>query len=93
MGRRKSADFPAVAPPVDGALPEIEQPAVPDLEDAGLKSCPKCGGKVTGAYKDIHGNYRCHCAEPRCGFWDSVVSLTRADARRKWQECGGPNKI
>jgi hypothetical protein len=93
MGRKKAADFPAVAPPDADALPEVEQTENHALKDTNLKACPKCDGKCTGAYKDVHGNYRCHCSEPRCGFWDSVVSMTPEDARYKWQACGGPNKI
>lgn len=75
------------AEPVDG----VDVAEMPIQDDEKLKDCPKCGSPCTGAYQDKHGNYRCNCSHPKCGFWDSVVSLNPQDARRKWQQCGGPN--
>jgi len=54
------------------------------------KPCPKCDGVSTGAYKDKHGYFRCHCAEPRCGFWDSQVYHSMEQAVRGWNLAGGP---
>lgn len=89
---KRTADYPAVQGNDPDTLPEVETPAAPNLKDSDLKKCPKCGDKCTGAYKDIHGNYRCNCAGPKCGFWDSVVSLTPEAARASWQAAGGPNR-
>lgn len=57
-----------------------------------LKVCPRCGDKSTGAYKDGHGHWRCNCADPRCGFWDSQVYKSEEDAERGWNQAGGPSR-
>lgn len=57
-----------------------------------LKLCPKCDAKSTGAYKDSHGNWRCSCSDPRCGFWDSQVYHTPEQAERGWNQAGGPSR-
>jgi len=57
-----------------------------------LKACPKCDGPAKAPYLDIHGMYRCHCADPVCLFWDSQVYRTAEDAARGWNLAGGPDR-
>ena len=90
MGRPKKEQIEA-AIAEDIAL-QSGEPTTPDIKDSELKVCPKCGSKATGPWKDSNGNYRCNCSDPRCSFWDSVVSYTPQEAARRWQLAGGPNK-
>lgn len=55
-----------------------------------LKDCPKCGGKAE-TFRDHHGLWRCACKD--CGFWDSRVWGTGAEAEQSWQDSGDPNQV
>lgn len=72
--------------------PKLEVPAmaVKPTVVGDAKPCPKCDGKSTGPYKDSHGNFRCNCAESKCGFWDSQVYHTPEQALHGWNAAGGP---
>lgn len=90
MGRPKKVIEGAEAPEQDeAAAPVVTEMPVADSEP--VKPCPKCGAKSTGPYKDVHGNYRCNCSDPRCGFWDSQVYNSADEAKKGWQLAGGPN--
>lgn len=72
----------------DAVAPEVEE-ASPNVYRAS-KPCPKCGAPVKQPYLDLTGLYRCHCSDPKCGFWDSIVSFTADGAAKSWEQAGGP---
>lgn len=63
------------------------------LESYELKPCPKCDEPARQPYKDAHGNWRCNCSHPKCGFWDSMVYMSPEAAAAGWNAAGGPNRI
>lgn len=78
--------------PKKEAVAEAAAPA-PEPKKYDLKACPNCGTASTGPYKDKHGNFRCHCGHPKCGFWDSMVYNKAKDAADGWNAAGGKDKI
>lgn len=72
--------------------PSEAQPPVEETVDVNLKDCPKCGSPAREPYRDPHGNWRCNCGHPKCGFWDSMVYTSAAAAAAGWNAAGGPNK-
>lgn len=75
---------------VEEALRDPE-PVAPPVAVRDLKNCPKCGAKARAPYRDINGNWRCHCDDERCAFWDCMVYLSPENAAAGWQAAGGPN--
>ena len=75
---------------VNEALRDPE-PVAPPVDVTTLKRCPKCGAKARPPYQDIHGNYRCHCDDDKCGFWDCMVYMSPDAAAQGWERAGGPN--
>ena len=75
---------------VEEALKDPE-PIMPPIKPSELKNCPKCGAKARAPYRDMNGNWRCHCDDLRCGFWDSIVSMSEEAAAQSWQLAGGPD--
>ena len=89
MGRPKGSTNKAP----NGEVDEVEGQDAPAQEEAvevpEPKLCPRCGAEVK-PYKDMHGYWRCGCQA--CGYWDSEVRHTEAEAVANWNASGGPSE-